>query len=141
MAHKLSTMKARRLAGGFSIHDLAWTARVAERTIVTAENLGAIHVTDSQRLLAALAPTVPLASNTQANPTVFTVTAGHSFQTGDTVVIAGNITSNADPNGTRLVTRISGTTFSVPVDCSVAGGTGGTARADPATLGTKDHIG
>src|SRR5204863_3906660 len=140
MAHKLTTLKARRLAGGFTIGDLAKKAGVSDWAITSAESGGAVHVNESQRILDALAPAVSLTSNTQANPTVFT-SATHLFQTGDTVTIAGVVGSNADVNGSRVVTRISSTSFSVPVNCTVAGGTGGTATADPATLGKVDHIG
>lgn len=68
---------------------------------------------------------IPITSNTQANPTVVTTTVPHGLTTGQVVLIAGNAGSNATLNGERTVTVISTTTFSVPVDCSVAGGTGG----------------
>ena len=57
------------------------------------------------------------------------------FQTGDTVTIAGVAGASADPNGSRVVTRIDGTSFSVPVNCATAGGTGGTATPDTVILG------
>jgi hypothetical protein len=134
-AHRLDTLKARRLLGGVSVQELAKRAGLTDLVIEDLESGASCQPDVTQRILDALAGPVPLASNTQANPTVFTVTAGHTFQSLDTVVIAGNITSNADPNGTRVVTRINGTTFSVPIDCSVAGGTGGTATLQPASLG------
>ncbi len=133
--HRLDTLQARRLLAGLSIGELARRATVADETITLLEAGNSCEPEITQRILDALAPPVALASNTQANPTVFTVTAGHSFQTGDTVSIAGNSGSNADPNGTRVVTRINATTFSVPIDCSVAGGTGGTATIQPASIG------
>lgn len=133
--HRLDTLQARRLLAGFSVSDLARLANISVFLVTTLEAGGACDPNWSQRILDALASPVALATNTQANPTVFTVTAGHPFQTGDTVVIAGNITSDADPNGTRVATRINGTTFSVPIDCSVAGGTGGTATASLASIG------
>ncbi len=133
--HRLDTLQTRRVAGGISVGELARRANISDLLIVRLESGGTCDPEESQRILDALAPPVALASNTQANPTVFTVTAGHTLQTGDTVVIAGNATSNADPNGTRIATRINGTTFSVPIDCSVAGGTGGTATPSLASLG------
>lgn len=63
-----------------------------------------------------------IVSNTAANPTVLTVT-GHPFVSGETITIAG--VSDAGVDGSRVVTRISANTFSVPVNS--AGGTGGTA--------------
>lgn len=132
--HRLDSLQARRVLGGFSIGDLAKKASVSDESIIALEAGGTCDPEVTQRLIDALGPPVSLTSNTQANPTVFT-SATHLFQTGDTVVIAGNITSNADPNGTRVVTRISATTFSVPIDCSVAGGTAGTATIQPASVG------
>jgi hypothetical protein len=134
-AHRLDTLRARRLLGGLSVQELAKRAGLTDLVVEDLESGASCQPEVTQRILDVLAPAVPLASNTQANPTVFTVTNGHSFQSLDTVVIAGNITSNADPNGTRVVTRINGTTFSVPVDCSVAGGTLGTATLQPASVG------
>lgn len=70
--------------------------------------------------------TTPITSNTQANPTVVTTPNPHGLTTGDIIVIAGNTGSNAAINGERTVTVISSTTFSVAVNCTTAGGTGGT---------------
>lgn len=69
---------------------------------------------------------IPITSNTQASPTVITTTVPHGLTTGQVILIAGNTGSDATLNGERTVTVISTTTFSVPVNCSVAGGTGGT---------------
>jgi len=144
MSIRLDTLRARRLLAGYSITELARRATCSDKTITTLENIGVVggvggscDVVAAQRLLDALAPPCAIASNSQANPTVCTVTAGHSFQTGDTIVIAGVVGSNADVNGTRVVTRINGTTFSVPVNCLTAGGTGGTATATLASVGVS----
>ena len=126
-------LKARRLLGGLTVKDLARLANVSDQTITQIENGGNVVEPEASRLVTALGTPVALTSNTQASPTVFT-SATHTFQTGDTVVIAGVATANADPNGSRVVTRINGTSFSVPVNCSVAGGTGGTATIDPASV-------
>lgn len=62
-------------------------------------------------------------SNTLANPTVVTTTVPHGLTTGGSVVITG---SNSTPtiDGTRVVTVLSPTTFSVAVNVTVAGTTG-----------------
>jgi hypothetical protein len=69
---------------------------------------------------------IPITSNTQASPTVVTTTVPHGLTTGQVILIAGNTGSNAAINGERTVTVVSTTTFSIPVNCTVAGGTGGT---------------
>jgi len=130
---RMDGLKARRLLGGLTVKDLARLANVSDQTITQIENGGNVVEPEASRLVTALGTPVALTSNTQASPTVFT-SATHTFQTGDTVVIAGVATANADPNGSRVVTRINGTSFSVPVNCSVAGGTGGTATIDPASV-------
>lgn len=63
-----------------------------------------------------------IASNTLANPTVI-ASIGHGLVTGDVVVIGG---SNCTPtiDGSRVVTRISDDTFSVPVNVTGAGTAG-----------------
>ena len=132
--HRLDSLATRRILGGLSIQELARRANLTDEIVAGVES-GANclpHVT--QRILDALAPVVTLTSNSQANPTVFTATA-HNLQTGDTVTIAGVTGANADPNGSRVVTRINANSFSVPVNCSTAGGTGGTATLDPASIG------
>lgn len=132
-AHRLDGLKARRILGGITVAELAKRANLTDELIQKIEDGASCQPELTQRILDVLGPPVALTSNTQANPTVFT-SAAHLFQTGDTVVIAGNASSNADPNGTRVVTRLSATTFSVPIDCSVAGGTGGTATIQPASV-------
>jgi hypothetical protein len=131
---KTTTLKTRRLLGGFTITGLAKAANVSDNTIKILEDGGACGPDEYARILTALAPPVALTSNTQASPTVFT-SATHTFQTGDTVTIAGVADANADPNGSRVVTRVNATSFSVPVNCGAAGGTGGTATADGASIG------
>jgi hypothetical protein len=131
---RMDTLKARRLLGGFTITSLARAANVSDQTIVILENGGNCLHPEMQRILDALGPPVALTSNTQASPTVFT-SATHLFQTGDTVTIAGVSGANADPNGSRVVTRVNATSFSVPVNCGVAGGTGGTATIEGASVG------
>lgn len=69
---------------------------------------------------------IPITSNTQANPTVITTPVPHGLTSGDLILIAGNSGSSAAINGQQTATVISTTTFSVAVDCSTTGGTGGT---------------
>ena len=63
-----------------------------------------------------------ISANTAANPTVIT-TERHHLTTGDSVTISN---SNASPsiNGTHTVTVISTTTFSVPINVTIAGTAG-----------------
>lgn len=69
--------------------------------------------------------TIPITSNTQASPTVITTPVPHGLTTGQVILIAGNTGSNAAINGERTVTVVSATTFSIVVNCTTAGGTGG----------------
>ena len=64
-----------------------------------------------------------ISANSVANPTVVTTTLAHGLVTGNLVTIAG---SNSTPtiNGTWVVTVLSATTFSVPVNVTVAGTAG-----------------
>jgi DNA-binding XRE family transcriptional regulator len=132
--HRHPTLTARRELAGLTITRLAQLATCSDQTIVQLENGGNCDPDVTARILNVLGPSVALTSNTQASPTVFT-SATHLFQTGDTVTIAGVTGANADPNGSRVATRVNGTTFSVPVNCGVAGGTGGTAVATGASIG------
>lgn len=130
---RMDTLKARRLLGGLTITRLAQLANVSDQTINQLENGGNCTDVVADRIVNALAPPVALTSNTQASPTVFTA-ATNTIQTGDTVTIAGVTGANADPNGSRVATRVNATSFSVPVNCGTAGGTGGTATIDPASV-------
>jgi hypothetical protein len=74
--------------------------------------------------------TVPITSNSIANPSVVTTTVPHGLTTGDIILIAGVSTSSPTINGQRTVTVISTTTFSVPVNVTVAGTGGSFVRAN-----------
>lgn len=67
-----------------------------------------------------------IVSNSIANPTVVTTARAHGLQTGDTIFFTASTTSSpaltASPQ--QVVTRISDTTFSVPVNVTVAGTAG-----------------
>lgn len=132
---RLDNLRTRRELGGVSVAELAKRANLTDEEVQRLESRGTCDPPLVTRILNALAPPVSITSNSQANPSVVTTSAAHTYQTGDTVVIAGVAGSNADVNGTRVVTRLSSTTFSVPVDATIAGGTGGTATATTATLG------
>ncbi len=134
VGHRLDTLQARRLLAGISVGELARRAACSDQTIIQLENGGSCAVEVSQRILDAIELPVAITSNSQVNPTVLT-TATNTFQTGDTLVIAGVVGSNVDVNGTRVYTRVNGTSGTVPVDCSTAGGTGGTATPSLASLG------
>jgi hypothetical protein len=133
-AHRLDGLKARRILGGMTIGELAKKAQVSDLTITILENGGQCNPKDTQQILDALAPQAALTSNSQASPTVFVTAAVHTFQTNDTAVIAGVTGANADPNGTRVITRTGTTGFSVAVNCGTAGGTGGTATVTSASV-------
>jgi hypothetical protein len=67
---------------------------------------------------------VAITSNTAANPTVIT-SGTHGLTSGEYIKIPANNGSNATILGTHVVTVISPTTFSIPVNCTTLGGTGG----------------
>lgn len=73
--------------------------------------------------------TVPITSNSAANPTVVTTPIPHGLTSGDIIVISGVAGSSPDINGEQTVTVTSTTEFSVPVNTSAgSGGTGGSFR-------------
>ena len=85
--------------------------------------------TDSAgRVFTTLGPAgVGITSASVANPTVIT-TATHGLTTGDTVIITGITGSTPAINGAYVVTVLSTTTFTIPVNVTVAG-TGGSVGA------------
>src|SRR5664279_2837536 len=91
----------------------------------------------SQPGLTAVAPVcilIPAAvstitANTKAAASVVTTAAAHGLTSGESVTIAGS-NSTTTINGVRVVTVLSATTFSVPVDTS------GGASAGTATFGS-----
>ncbi len=87
---------------------VTWTGAAVDYTLDTAQRV------------------IPITSNTQATPTVVTTPVPHGLTTGQVILITGNASSNAAINGERTVTVLSATTFSIPINCTVAGGTGGT---------------
>ena len=88
-----------------------------------------------------------IVGNTQVSPSVVTTLLPHGLVSLDSVVIAS---SNSNPviNGLHVVTRLTDTTFSVPVNVNVAPGTAGTwavsltaAISNPGIVTTgRDHL-
>lgn len=73
---------------------------------------------------------IPITSNTAANPSVVTTPVPHGLTSGDIILISGVSTSSPTINGERVVTVISTTTFSVPVNVTVSGTGGSFVKAN-----------
>lgn len=73
---------------------------------------------------------IPITSNSIANPSVVTTPVPHGLTTGDIILISGVSTSSPTINGSRTVTVISTTTFSVTVNVTVAGTGGSFVKAN-----------
>jgi hypothetical protein len=82
---------------------------------------------------------IPITSNSIANPSVVTTTVPHGLTSGDIILISGVATSSPTINGERTVTVISATTFSVPVNVTIAG-TGGTFVRSNTTGGGAGYL-
>jgi|GEM_PF-6656957 len=68
-------------------------------------------------------------STAVGNPTVITTNAPHGLKTGDVVKIAGVIGAKPAINGSRTVTVLNPTTFTLPIAVTTAGRGGLTAKA------------
>jgi len=92
------------------------------------ESLGTIRPGGSEAIV----------SNSLASPTVVTMLAAHGLTTGDTIFFTASAVSvpllTASPQ--QVVTVISPTTFSVPVNCSTGGTSGGYDYAITSTPNT-----
>jgi hypothetical protein len=79
--------------------------------------------TNQNRITESKAGGISLTGNTVANPTVVTCSVPHLICTGDSVTISG---SNSTPviDGTHTITVLSSTTFSIPVNVTIAGTVG-----------------
>lgn len=77
---------------------------------------------------------ISIASATNANPVVFTVTGGHGFNTNSLplVTISGGTGNWTAVNGTFTATIINTTTFSIPVNSTSLGAMAGTIVLDTA---------
>jgi ribosomal protein L31 len=84
---------------------------------------------DYQMYSMATSAAITILLNTAANPTVVTTSTPHGLATGEVITITG---SNSTPtlNGNQTVTVISPTTFSVPVNVTVAGSAGSFTTAN-----------
>ena len=132
--HRLDSLKARRIAAGISVADLAKRANVSDQIIGLLESGGNCLPEVTQRLLDTLGPPVTITSSSIANPTNILTATAHTFVSTDTVTIAGHTGSTPAVDGERVATRVDSTNFTVPINVS-GGGTGGTARLSPTTLG------
>jgi len=74
------------------------------------------------------ASTMTVASASNANPVVFTISGGHGFDLSSLpiVTISGGTGNWTAVNGTRTATIINSTTFSVPVNSTSLGALAGT---------------
>ncbi len=82
-------------------------------------------------------PAVTIVSSSLANPTLITTVAPHYYVTGDTVTVAGHTGSTPTINGSHVVTVLTPTTFSIPVNVTGAGTAGTVTRTilvEPLTL-------
>lgn len=67
--------------------------------------------------------TVAISNISVANPTVVTTVGNHNLTTGDLILVSGS-DSTPTINGSRAVTVVTATTFTVPVNVTVQGTTG-----------------
>lgn len=119
------TMSLEEIATALSRHPSVSYASTTADNIAVSKIDGAIRV-EFIGTLSGESLTSSIVSNTAANPTVITTLAAHGLVVDQTVNIAGNTGSNADINGTRVITSVpSATTFTIAVNCTVSGGTGG----------------
>ena len=77
---------------------------------------------------------IPITSNSIANPTIVTTPVPHGLVSGQVVLISGVITSSPTINGQQTATVVTPTTFSVPVNVTIAG-TGGSFVPASTTTG------
>jgi len=127
-------MKARRILLGMTINDLAQQANVSVTLVKQMEDGGNALEDEARRILNVLTPGATITSNSQENPTVVTCTT-HKFQTGDVVIILGNTGSDLSINGpSQVITRIDSTHFSLAIDCTTSGGTGGVVAGSKADI-------
>jgi len=131
--HRLDTLQTRRVLGGLSLQELARRANLTDEVIQRLERGDSCRPEVTDRIVSALGSPVAVTSSSVADPSVIT-TATHTFQTGDSVTIAGHSGSTPAINSTHTITRIGATSFSIPVNVTI-GGTGGTATLQPASVG------
>jgi hypothetical protein len=106
------------LRGGALLHALGMTLGPSGNSPVDQQSFGQDTIT----------------SSSVANPTVITCPTPHGLVSGDVVSIQGHTGSTPTINSTYAVTVISPTTFSIPIQVTVAG-TGGTLKRISSTGG------
>jgi len=79
-------------------------------------------------------PAVAIGASSVANPSVITTLVPHGLATGDTTTIAGHLGSTPPIDGSRVVTVLSATTFSIPLQVTVAGAGGTVTRTTAADV-------
>lgn len=131
--HRLDLLKTRRIAGGFSVQELARRANLTDELIQRLENGDSCDPQVTERILDVLGPSVAITSSSVANPSNI-LTAANTFVSGDTVTIAGHTGSTPAIDGERVATVVNGTNFTIPINVT-GGGTLGTARLSPTSLG------
>lgn len=104
-------------------------------------SVGVFYLTTNNSTIASkfnpsLGTIFPITSNTLANPTVVT-SASHGLTTGNTIVISG---SNSTPiiDGIYTITRIDANTFSIPVNVTIAGTSGGWINTTLSQISTNE---
>lgn len=85
-----------------------------------------------------ISPTHIISSNSIANPTLVTTSTSHGLVDGDSVVI---VDSNSTPsiNGLYAITYVSPTTFTIPVNVTVAGTSGALINTADAQFSENDE--
>ena len=87
----------------------------------------------------AQAAAVNITSSSVANPTVITTATAHGLTSGDGIVIAGHTGSTPDINNAYIVTVLTATTYTIPVNVTV-GGTGGTMTLITTRFGLSAYL-
>ena len=82
---------------------------------------------------------INITSSSVANPSVITTATNHGLSTGNTVVISNHTGSTPNINGTHTITKITNTTFSIPVNVT-AGGTQGKVTAAFVSIAMSDTV-
>lgn len=133
VGHRLGGLRARRIAGGLSVQELARRANLTDELVEGLESGDNCRPEITERILDVLGPSVAITSSSVANPSVIT-TAANTFVSADTVTIAGHAGSTPAIDGERVATVTAGTTFTIPINVTI-GSTGGTARLSATSLG------
>jgi hypothetical protein len=109
-------------------YSAGWTITIQQRVGQAVNGFRNIY---SHELFYHKPAAINLTSNSVANPTVVTTSTAHGLVTGDTVLIANHTGSTPAINGTKVVTVLTATTFTVAVNVTVGGGASGTVASEP----------